>query len=345
MYRQSIPARILAAFLVALLSAFSLGSAWAVADDYVRRDVLPKGATIDGVRVGGMTRARATAVVREQVEGPLLQPVTVMFEEKSFQIDPKDYVEVDVEGMVDEAALPRVNATLPERIGHRVTARTTGTAVKRKMRVDEAGLTAWVKSIAPQVRKKAVNARRDVKRNKLVFVDSIPGRALETSPGVATISGALAAGSKEVTLPVKPVPAKFTEKMFRKTLFVRLSRRRVWLYRGKKLEKTYPIAVGTGGFPTPTGRWEIVNKRFMPSWHNPHAGWSAGMPEVIPPGYSNPLGTRALDLNASGIRFHGTAKDYSVGTAASHGCMRMHMWDIEDLYPRVPIGTPVIIIH
>ena len=43
----------------------------------------------------------------------------------------------------------------------------------------------------------------------------------------------------------------------------------------------------------------------------------------------------ALDLDASGIRIHGTSKDWSIGTAASHGCMRMHMWDVEDLFPRL----------
>jgi lipoprotein-anchoring transpeptidase ErfK/SrfK len=68
------------------------------------------------------------------------------------------------------------------------------------------------------------------------------------------------------------------------------------------------------------------------------------MPPYIPPGPGNPLGTRALNLSAPGIRIHGTIKNYSIGTAASHGCMRMHMWDVEDLYPRVKVGTRVIIV-
>jgi L,D-transpeptidase ErfK/SrfK len=89
------------------------------------------------------------------------------------------------------------------------------------------------------------------------------------------------------------------------------------------------------------GDWKIVDKVKNPSWHNPHAAWSATMPEYIPPGPSNPLGTRALYLDASGIRFHGTNNIGSVGTPASHGCMRMYMSDIEALYPLVPIGTKV----
>ena len=72
-------------------------------------------------------------------------------------------------------------------------------------------------------------------------------------------------------------------------------------------------------------------------------GWGAGEPATIPPGPGNPLGTRALYLNAPGIRIHGTYDTASVGTYASHGCIRMTISDSEDLYPRVPVGTTVLI--
>jgi len=51
-----------------------------------------------------------------------------------------------------------------------------------------------------------------------------------------------------------------------------------------------------------------------------------------------------MNLSASGIRFHGTNNIGSVGTAASHGCMRMRMSDIEDFYERVKVGTKVYIV-
>jgi lipoprotein-anchoring transpeptidase ErfK/SrfK len=65
------------------------------------------------------------------------------------------------------------------------------------------------------------------------------------------------------------------------------------------------------------------------------------MPSVIGPGPNNPLGTRALYLNASGIRIHGTPNWRSIGHRASHGCLRMRRRDVENLYPRVPVGTAV----
>jgi L,D-transpeptidase ErfK/SrfK len=88
-----------------------------------------------------------------------------------------------------------------------------------------------------------------------------------------------------------------------------------------------------------------VDKQENPTWTNPApTTWGAGLPASIPPEPGNPLGTRALYLNAPGIRIHGTYDVASVGTNASHGCIRMLMADIEALYPLVPIGTPVYVI-
>jgi len=99
-------------------------------------------------------------------------------------------------------------------------------------------------------------------------------------------------------------------------------------------------------YPTPLGWWKIVAKQVDPTWRNNGAEWATTMPDSIPGGPFGPLGTRALYLNASGIRIHGIppSEDWSIGNAASHGCMRTHRWDVEDLYPRVPVGTRVIIV-
>ena len=45
----------------------------------------------------------------------------------------------------------------------------------------------------------------------------------------------------------------------------------------------------------------------------------------------------------NGVGIHGTSQEWSIGTRASHGCIRMRVADVIDLYPRVPVGTPVLI--
>jgi lipoprotein-anchoring transpeptidase ErfK/SrfK len=118
-------------------------------------------------------------------------------------------------------------------------------------------------------------------------------------------------------------------------------KRLLLLYKGGKVAKVYRVAVGMSKYPTPRGHFRIVGKRKNPTWHNPGTEWAKDMPKFIPPGPGNPLGTRALNLSAPGIRIHGTYNTGSIGRAASHGCVRMFIKDAEELYKLVSIGTPV----
>src|SRR3989442_7748157 len=113
---------------------------------------------------------------------------------------------------------------------------------------------------------------------------------------------------------------------------------------GQRVKKDSPLGPAAPVYVTPVGMWKVVNKTENPTWYNPAPdGWGAGEPLSIPPGPGDPLGTRALYLNAPDIRIHGTYDTASVGTYASHGCIRMYISDSEALYPLVQIGTKVII--
>lgn len=116
----------------------------------------------------------------------------------------------------------------------------------------------------------------------------------------------------------------------------------LYLYRGDKLYRSYRIAVGQPAYPTPTGSFVVVNKQVDPTWIPPDSDWARGA-EPIPPGPDNPLGTRWIGLSYPGVGIHGTPDDASIGSYASHGCIRMHIPDVEDLYERVVVGMPVLI--
>jgi lipoprotein-anchoring transpeptidase ErfK/SrfK len=121
---------------------------------------------------------------------------------------------------------------------------------------------------------------------------------------------------------------------------VDISTRTLVLERNGKKVKTYRVAVGTAEYPTPTGTYRIVTKQKNPTWNPPDSPWAEGL-GPIPPGAGNPLGTRWIGTSAPAIGIHGTPADYSIGTAASHGCLRMHMPDVEELYEQVAVGMPV----
>jgi lipoprotein-anchoring transpeptidase ErfK/SrfK len=116
----------------------------------------------------------------------------------------------------------------------------------------------------------------------------------------------------------------------------------LYLYRNGKLIKSYPVAVGQAAYPTPTGSYSIVSMQMNPTWFPPNSDWARDS-KPIPPGIDNPLGTRWIGTSAPGVGIHGTPDDASIGSYASHGCIRMHIYDVENLYDRVVIGMPVII--
>jgi lipoprotein-anchoring transpeptidase ErfK/SrfK len=116
------------------------------------------------------------------------------------------------------------------------------------------------------------------------------------------------------------------------------------LFKRLKISKTYGIAVGMAGLDTPAGLFSIHNKQVNPAWHVPRSPWAGSLQgQVIPGGApNNPLKARWLGI-ANGVGIHGTAEEWSIGSRASHGCIRMRVADVIDLYPRVPVGTAVLI--
>ena len=115
---------------------------------------------------------------------------------------------------------------------------------------------------------------------------------------------------------------------------------KVIVFRDGKRVFSAPIAIGMPAHPTPEGSFNIIAKIENPTWVPPNSPWAAGL-EPVPPGASNPLGTRWIGTSAPAIGFHMTPMDYSVGHAASHGCMRMHQADVEKMYDIVDIGETV----
>ena len=104
--------------------------------------------------------------------------------------------------------------------------------------------------------------------------------------------------------------------------------------------KTYPVAVGQSRYPTPTGALRVVRKERDPTWNPPDAPWAAEL-DTVPPGPGNPLGTRWIGLSIRSIGIHGTYATDSLGTQASHGCIRMSIPDVEELFEHLDVGTPV----
>ena len=115
------------------------------------------------------------------------------------------------------------------------------------------------------------------------------------------------------------------------------------LWKDLKLAKTYTVAVGMEGLETPEGLYAIQEKEENPVWNVPESDWAGSLAgQTIPPGPSNPIKARWMGIY-EGAGIHGTEETESLGSAASHGCVRMAIPDVEELYDQVEVGTPIYI--
>jgi hypothetical protein len=119
---------------------------------------------------------------------------------------------------------------------------------------------------------------------------------------------------------------------------------RLRVFRRLRYARSYGIAVGAAGTETPTGLYRIQSKQVNPAWHAPNRPWAGSYAGKTVPGGApdNPLKARWLGV-AGGVGIHGTAEPWSIGSAASHGCIRMRVSEVIDLYRRVPLGSQVLI--
>ncbi len=331
--------------LVVLVVAGS-GTAYAAYRyDRSSASLIMPGITIGGVNVGGMTREEAVRAVAEKADLRLSAGLEVRAASESWHVTPSDLgMHADVQGAVVQAFAVADSMSMFSRVYHRITDEPVASQISLNYVEDQTAVDAFVQQAYQAVDESPVDAAMKLVNDQLVVRHPKLGQTIEADLAAKRILAALRRRVTAVEIPVEPVQPAVTVAALGKTIVVDLSDTTLTLYDGLKIEKEYRVATAMPGYTTPVGTWKIVNKVENPTWYNPApTTWGAGEPLVIPPGAGNPLGTRALYLNAPGIRIHGTYSSSSIGTHASHGCIRMYISDSEELFPLVPLETRVII--
>jgi lipoprotein-anchoring transpeptidase ErfK/SrfK len=306
--------------------------------------ILP-GVTVAGIAVGDLTRDEAIARVRELADVRLTGEVTVTAGDSTWTVTPEELgMTADVEGAVDQAFAFADGMSFFSRVFHRLSEDSVERGFDLEFAYDEAAVEGFVQQAAQEVFLAPVNAEFALVDGEVVTQRSQVGRELKPEVAAKRILRALAHRGETVEIPLRTSAPEVTTASLGDTIVVDVSANTLQFYEGLRVVREYRVATGTPQYPTPTGTFEIIEKRENPTWYNPAPDtWGADLPLSIGPGPGNPLGTRAMYLNAPGIRIHGTWDDTSIGTAASHGCIRMHVEDSEELYPLVDLGTTVLV--
>jgi lipoprotein-anchoring transpeptidase ErfK/SrfK len=327
--------------------AFVLGGTAAAAYGYdqATNDRILPGVHIAGIDVSGMTRDQALGALDDRVRAAMKRHVTIHAGKKEWTRTLTSMgMTADPVRAVDEAFGVSGSLSWMSRVYHRLTDHPVQREIALPFGYDRTAIASFVEQVvAPAVAVKPQDAAIELDGDSLVMQHARLGRSLKPLVSARLIYSAIKVRKPHVDLPILSVQPKVAEDTMGKTIAVDLSTNTLRLYDGMQIERTYPVATAMYGFTTPVGEWEVVNKVENPTWVNPGSAWAASEPPTIPPGPDNPLGTRALYLSASGIRIHGTPSDSSIGTYASHGCIRMHIPDSEAMYPLVPVGTKVVI--
>jgi len=336
---------LVAVLLVTLLA----GAVGAFAYDSSRDDRVAEGVTVAGVDVGGMSAESARTAIARALREPLSRPVAVVHRGRRFNLSAADAgVKADVDGMVDEALAAsrdgsivtrvardltggEVNEQVPARIGYSEQA-VRGLARRVKAKVDRPARDASVDF--PSLEQ--VRARAGVRVNRSALVQRVE-QAL-TVPGV----------DRDVQAPTARIRPKVTRAQLADKYPLLLVADRgsfkLRLYKNLKLARSFTVAVGAVGFDTPAGLYHIQNKAVDPAWSVPESDWAGALAGTVVPGGvpENPLKARWLGIY-DGAGIHGTDDTGSLGSAASHGCIRMAVPDVIELYDQVPVQTPIYI--
>ena len=317
--------------------------------DTARKDVIADGVRIGSVDVGGLDRAEARELVKRELDGEVAKEVQATYNDKSFELKPQDaQARLDADASV-EAALERSRDGNPfSRVlaGNHASGSVTPRVSFSREAVDE-----FASQIVKKVNREARDADIDWHDGKL---DRTPARNGVRVQGEQLIASLVSAMSNPDAKRTVEVPVKLTErpdrsmkdlaKRYPTVIAIDRDAKRLRLYKNLELEHKYPIAVGKAGDETEAGRYKIQTKQVDPAWHAPNSDWAGELAgQTISPGDPrNPLKARWMGFH-DGQGIHGTSDINSLGGSASHGCIRMAVKDVKELYDEVEKGTPVFV--
>jgi L,D-transpeptidase catalytic domain/Putative peptidoglycan binding domain len=310
--------------LVALLC--SAGLACAAAPASTPAHLISRGVTVSGVPVGGLTAEPA----RQRITASFLRPLRIETPDGVTTVDP---TRAGAVADVDKA----VSAALSARPGRRVT-------LPVQYSAERAG--AIVRDLAsrfdtPAIDATVIGANTDGPQ----FSRARAGVAVDRRTMGTAIADQLRSGARDpLALLTNVISPKRTVANFGPVIVVTRGANTLGLFHGLRLVRTFRVATGQAIYPTPAGVWRVVDMQRDPWWYPPtYDAWAQGL-KPVPPGPSNPLGTRWMGLSAPGVGIHGTDAPASIGYSASHGCIRMQVPDAEWLFEHVRVGTPVVIL-
>jgi lipoprotein-anchoring transpeptidase ErfK/SrfK len=319
--------------------------------DHSRANTISRGVSVAGIDIGGLSVSAARERLRRRLQMPLQAPVVVTVGARRFRISPRAaHVYVNVDQAAYQALAAGRGGWFVGRVIDDIRGRDLNVDVTPQVSFNEPAVRHLVARISAAAHRPAQDASVQPTASSLRRVPSHNGVSVRTGHLLARVQDALAHPGRPRTIaaPLHVLRPKVTMHALatKYPAYIVINRNgfELRLYQRLRLRHTYTIAVGMQGLETPAGLYAIQEKEVNPSWHVPNSSWAGALAgQTIPPGPQDPLKARWMGFNG-GAGIHGTEDTGSLGSAASHGCIRMSIPDVIALYPKVQVGTPVYVI-
>jgi len=338
----------IAALIAVFLLVLIVGGAYAY--DSTQKDEIADGVTIGGVDVGGLGESEAAEKVQRKLLAPLKHSLRVGFDGETWELSGEQLkIRADIDAAVEEAVEDSQEGGLPGRLVRYVSGGDVEESITPEVEYSVPAVNRFVRRVAEDINQEPENADVEPSGDSLEVVAGEPGRKLRDNQLERDLKAAVLNANAPHTIRAKvhSVAPEVTKQEvaaeYPSYLTLDRSTFTLRLWKNLKLAKTYTVAVGMEGLETPEGLYEIQEKEENPVWHVPLSDWAGSLAgQTIPPGPSNPIKARWMGIY-EGAGIHGTEETYSLGSAASHGCVRMAIPDVEELYDEVEVGTPIFI--
>ncbi len=321
--------------------------------DQGNKDQIAKGVQVGGVDVGGLSATAARAKIRHAYLGQLRRPVVIHSAGHTFRLSARQArITANVGAMVDEAVARSRQGDPFTRAVRDLQGGTVNVNLTPQVTYSEAAVVGLLNRVKKSVNRPSQDATVSFTAGTFTTVAAKDGLQVRLAPLHRRIDKVIVspdASRRLIATTRRTVPKVTTaaiDKKYGTTLVVDRSNFTLKLYKNLKLLKTYSVAVGQQGLETPAGLYNIQDKQIDPAWHVPLSAWTGKLAgQTIPGGTpQNPLKARWLGIfDGAGIHGVDPSEYGSIGHAASHGCVRMRIPDVIDLYDRVPVGAPIYI--
>ncbi len=339
--------------ITATLGVAAIGGAAAgvAAYDSARADEIGKGVRVGGIPLDGLSAAQAKAKLDRLIIQPLERPVVVHHDRSTWTLGSREArIAVDTDRIVDDAMARSREGNVLARTVRNLTGKSLDADVRPSVTFSDRAVVRMIDKIRGAIERRPVDATAKLSGAGIRTTDSRTGLEVRASTLHRQIKAAIVSTTADRTFIART--RKIRPKVATSDLAARLgtaiivdrSAFRLTLYKRLKPAKTYSIAVGQVGLETPAGLYHIQNKAVNPAWSVPNSDWAGDLAGTVVPGGApdNPLKARWMGIFA-GAGIHGTDAIGSIGSAASHGCIRMRIPDVIELYDKVPVGAPVYI--